>query len=78
VGVYDGKDYPISNSLSGDASAGTRVDANTVTFVYKKDGKVTITTTNVVSSDRKTYTITAKGTNPLGQTINSVALYEKQ
>jgi len=76
--VYDGKDYPIPNSLSGDVSAGTRIDANTVTFVYKKGGKVTVTTTNVVSSDRKTYTITAKGTNTLGQTINSVAFYEKQ
>jgi hypothetical protein len=76
--VYDGKDYPIGNSLSGDVSAGTRINANTVTFVYKKDGKVTVTTTNVVSSDRKTYTITAKGTNTLGQTINSVAFYEKQ
>jgi hypothetical protein len=76
--VYDGKDYPITNSLSGDVSSGTRIDANTVTFVYKKDGKVTITSTNVVSSDRKTYTITSKGTNTLGQTINTVAVYDKQ
>ena len=49
-----------------------------MTFVYKKDGKVTITSTNVVSSDRKTYTITSKGTNTLGQTINTVAVYDKQ
>jgi hypothetical protein len=76
--VYDGKDYPITNSLSGDVSTGTRIDANTVTFVYKKDGKVTITSTNIVSGDRKTYTITSKGTNTLGQTINTVAVYDKQ
>jgi hypothetical protein len=77
--VYDGKDNPITgNSLNGDVAAGTRIDANTVRFIYKKGGKVTVTTTNVVSSDRKTYTITAKGTNTLGQTINTVAVYDKQ
>ena len=77
--VYDGKDNPLTgNSLNGDVVAGTRLDANTVTFIYKKGGKVTVTTTNVASSDRKTYTITAKGTNTLGQTVNSVAVYDKQ
>ncbi len=77
--VYDGKEYPISgNSLNGDTVAGTRVDANTITFVYKKAGKVTVTSTNVASKDGKTYTITAKGTNTLGQTVNTIAVYEKQ
>jgi hypothetical protein len=77
--VYDGKDNPIAgNSLNGDTVAGTRVDASTITFVYKNNGKVTVTTTNVASADRKTYTITSKGTNTLGQTVNSVAVYDKQ
>jgi hypothetical protein len=77
--VYDGKDNPITgNSLNGDVAAGTRIDANTVRFIYKKDGKVTITQTSVASSDGKTYTITAKGTNTLGQTINTVAVYDRQ
>jgi hypothetical protein len=77
--VYDGKDNPLTgNSLSGDVVAGTRVDASTLTFVYKKGGKVTVTTTNVASSDGKTYTITAKGTNAQGQPVNSVAVYDKQ
>jgi len=77
--VYDGKENPIAgNSLNGDTVAGTRVDANTLTFVYKKYGKVTVTSTNVVSADRKTYTVTSKGTNTLGQTVNTVALYDKQ
>ena len=77
--VFDGKDNPITgNNLSGDVAAGTRIDANTVKFIYKKSGTVTITQTGVVSSDGKTYTITAKGTNTLGQTINTVAVYDKQ
>ena len=77
--VHDGKDYPITgSSLNGDTAAGTRVDANTLKFTYKKGGKVTVTTTNVVAADKKTYTVTAKGTNTLGQTVNTVAVYEKQ
>jgi len=77
--VYDGKDNPIAGgSLNGDVVAGTRVDANTLTFVYKKDGKVTVTSTNVASADGKTYTITSKGTNTLGKAVNSVAVYDKQ
>lgn len=77
--IYDGKDNPVTgNGRSGDVAAGTRVDANTVKFVYKKDGKVTITQTGVVSKDGKTYTITAKGTNTLGQLINTVAVHDRQ
>jgi hypothetical protein len=77
--VHDGKDYPITgSSLNGDTVAGTRVDPNTLKFTYKKGGKVTVTTTNVVSADRKIYTVTAKGTNTLGQTVNTVAVYDKQ
>jgi hypothetical protein len=77
--VYDGKDNPIAgNGRNGSTAAGTRVDANTVKFVYKQDGKVTITQTGVASKDGKTYTITAKGTNTLGQTINTVAVYDRQ
>jgi hypothetical protein len=77
--AYDGKDNPITgNSLNGEVAAGTRIDANTVKFIYKKGGKVTITQTGVVSADGKTYTITAKGTNTLGQTIDTVAVYDRQ
>lgn len=77
--AYDGKDHPLTgNSLSGDVVAGTRIDANTLTFIYKQGGTVTVTTTNVASSDGKAYTITAKGTNAQGQPVNSVAVYDRQ
>src|SRR5215831_716114 len=40
---YDGKDSPITgNSPYGDAIAQTRVDANTIRSVYKKNGNVTV------------------------------------
>jgi hypothetical protein len=76
---YDGQDNPITGTnLTNDAVALTRVDANTTGVVYKNGGKVTVTMTSVVSSDGKTVTFGAKGTNSLGETINTVAVYDKQ
>ena len=77
--VYDGKDHPLTgNSSNGDVVAGTRIDANTLTFIYKRGGKVNVTTTNVASSDGKTYTITSKSTSAQGQAVLNVAVYDKQ
>jgi hypothetical protein len=76
---YDGKDNPITgNNPNADTLAFTRVDANTTRTVYKKGGKVTTTATGVVSSDGNTMTITTTGTNPQGQKVDSVTVYDKQ
>jgi hypothetical protein len=76
---YDGKDVPVvGNNPNGDMVARTRINATTTKNVYKKGGKITTTNTNVVSSDGKTRTVTSKGTNALGQAVNSVAAYDKQ
>ena len=76
---YDGKDNPITgNSPYGDVVAATRVDASTVRVIYKKGGTVTVTKTQVVSSDGKTDTITNTSTNAQGQTVSSVRVYDKQ
>jgi hypothetical protein len=39
---------------------------------------VVITGTRVISRDGKVMTITAKGTDATGQTINDVAVFEKR
>ncbi len=76
---YDGKDSPITgNTLNGDTVAVIRVDANTTRTVYKKDGKVTVNQTAVVSADGKTRTITSKGTNTAGRAVDAVIVYDKQ
>jgi len=76
---YDGKDVPVTgNNPDVDTIARTRVDANTVKSTSKKGGKVTTTQTSAVSSDGKTRTVTTTGTNAAGQTVNNVAVYEKQ
>ena len=77
--TYDGKDVPvIGNSPYGDTTALTHVDANTVRTVYKNKGNVTVIQLSVVSSDGKTRTVTTKGTNPLGQAVNNVSVYDRQ
>jgi hypothetical protein len=76
---YDGKDIPITGkSPNGDTVALTRIDPNTVRLVNKMGGKLTLTQTSVVSSDGRSRTLTATGTNPQGQTVNSVTFYDKQ
>ena len=76
---YDGKDAPIvGNNPDADVVARTRVDASTVKTVSKKAAKATTTQTSTVSSDGKTRTVTTKGVNGKGQTVNNVAVYERQ
>ena len=76
--MLDGKDAPITGSPTADAAAVTKVDATTNEIVYKKDGKVTQTATNVISADGKTVTVTFHRTNAQGQPVSTVAVYEKQ
>jgi hypothetical protein len=75
---YDGKDNRIVGNADDDVVALTRVDATTTKLVYKKEGKVTVTQTIVVSSDGKIRTITATGTSPQGHAVNNVTVWEKQ
>jgi microcompartment protein CcmK/EutM len=76
---YDGKDVTVTgNNPDADMVARTRVNASTIKTVSKKGGKVTTSQTSAVSSDGKTRTVTTSGTNGAGQTVNNVAVYDKQ
>ena len=72
----DGKDYPTTGSQDFDSVALKR-SGMTVEGVRKKDGKQVQTYSRVVSKDGTTMTVTIKGMNAKGQTINNVAVYEK-
>jgi len=75
----DGKDSTITgNNANADTVAVKRIDANTLELVNKKGGKVTTTQRNVVSPDGKTRTVTTTGTDPQGQKVNNVGVFEKQ
>ena len=75
---YDGKDYPVTGEQDYDAVSLNRVSPLSVTITRKKNGKAVQTVTRVVSADGKSLTVTAKGTDAKGQTINDVAVYERQ
>ena len=76
---YDGKDNPITgNNPDADMVARTRINATTIQTISKKGGKVTTTQTSAVSADGKTRTVTTKGVNAAGQTVNNVAVYDRQ
>jgi hypothetical protein len=75
---YDGKDNPVTGNPNADMVALTRINATTIQITNKKGGKVTTTQTSAVSADGKTRTLTTKGVNAAGQTVNNAALYDRQ
>jgi hypothetical protein len=74
---FDGKDHPTATA-DYDTTAWKRIDANTYEAIRKKAGKIVLTSTNVVSKDGKTMTITTKGVNADGQAVHNVRVYDKQ
>lgn len=78
VAEYDGKDYPITGDPGRDTIFAERIDTYTTRTTNKKEGKITTTTIRVVSKDRKTMTLTTTGTNPQGQPLKNVAVYDRQ
>ena len=77
---YDGKDSAISGvgPNGADTVALKRDDANTVTYTFKKAGKVSQTARTVVSKAGKVFTLTAKGTDAQGHPISVTLVYDKQ
>ena len=59
-------------------SKNNSLHTNAVEFTQKRAGKVVITGTRTISPDGKVMTITSKGTNALGQTIDDVEVFEKR
>jgi hypothetical protein len=74
---YDGQDYDITGSTGGDKITLRRVDAFTTESVQKRDDQAVITAIRKVSSDRKTLTVTTKGSLPDGQVIDAVMVFDK-
>jgi hypothetical protein len=75
----DGKDNPVTGvNLLGDMAARKRINPTTTETTFKKDGKVTVVQTAIISTDGKTRTLTTKGVNATGQTVNGVIVYDRQ
>jgi hypothetical protein len=76
--IYDGMPHPTTGVSVWDASAYTRVDANTLITARFKDGRLVSVGSLVLSQDGKTMTGPQLGISPGGQSGNITLVYEKQ
>jgi len=74
---FDGKDHPTATA-DYDTTAWKTRNATTYEVIRKKAGKVVLTSTNVLSQDGTTMTITTRGHDSTGHAINNVRVYERQ
>jgi hypothetical protein len=73
----DAMDYPVTGSPDYD-SVSLKRNGKMVEGTRKKDGKVVQTYQRVVSDDRKTMTVATTGKDAAGNTLNSVALFDRR
>lgn len=78
TGKFDGKDYPVTGSPTGDSRSYRQVDKRTLEFKEKKDGKVTTSGAIVISANGKTRTVRTSGTDAQGKKLTVTAVYDKQ
>src|SRR5688572_23228310 len=76
--LRDGKEEAaVTGNPMFDVVTATRESATAGTNVYKKAGKVVMTTKAAISADGTTMTLTSTGTDAKGQAIHNVAVYRK-
>jgi hypothetical protein len=78
TGKPDGKDYPVTGDPTSDARSYKNINAHTMTFAAKKDGKVTLTGRIVVAAGGKSRTVTTTATDSKGKKVTNTAAYDKQ
>ena len=74
---FDGRDHATA-TVNYDTTAWKRISVDKYEVIRKKAGKIVLTSTNVISKDGKTMTITTKGVNADGQSIHNVRVYDRQ
>ena len=75
--TFDGRDHPTATG-DYDTTAWKPSGPNKYEVIRKKAGKIVLISTNELSNDGKTMTITTKGVNANGQTVHNVRVYDKQ
>jgi hypothetical protein len=76
--MRDGKEVPVTGNPMYDTATSTQANPTSGETVYKKAGKVVVTSKLALSSDGKTMTLTGTGTNAKGEAIHNVSVYTKQ
>ena len=78
TGKFDGKDYPVTGSLTADMRSYKVVNARTMQFTEKLAGKVATTGTITVSADGKSRSVTTTSTDAAGKKTSSASVFDKQ
>jgi hypothetical protein len=78
TGKFDGKDYPVTGDANSDMRSYETRTVHKTGFTGKKDKKVTITGTIILSTDGKSRTVITSGTDAQGKKFKSTAVYDKQ
>jgi hypothetical protein len=74
---FDGKDHQTPRP-GYETSNWKRISANNYVVYRKKAGKIVLTSTNVVSEDGRTLTITTTGIDENGRQVNNVRVYDRR
>jgi hypothetical protein len=75
---YDGNEYPVIGSDLYETITLKRINDQTTEATLKKSGKVVSNARRVVSKDGKVMTLTITGSNPKGEKMHNVAVYDKK
>ncbi len=75
--TFDGRDHS-TPTADYETTAWKAVDDNKYLVTRKKAGKVVMTSTNILSADGKTMTITTIGQNAAGQPVHNIRVYDKK
>ncbi len=76
--MRDGKDVPVTGNPAYDTAATTQSTPTTGMTEYKKAGKLVVTTKSAISADGKVLTLTSTGTDPKGQAVHNVIVFNRK
>lgn len=74
---FDGKEYPETGNSAADFNVFRRVDDHTYELADRKGGKDMLHFRITISKDGKTRTSIATGTNPSGQPVHNVGVWDR-
>lgn len=77
TGKFDGKDYPVTGDPNSDTRMYKQVDANTLEFIGKKDGKEIVGGKIAIAADGKSRWVNTSGTDADGTRFKNAAFYDK-
>ena len=77
TGKFDGNDYPVIGDPNSDMRLYKQIDANTLDFIVKKDGKSIAGGKVNISADGKTRIVTTSGTDSDGKRFKNMGFYDK-